>query len=379
MPRVEPRLSQFGPAFVWLLQKEVSSARLASLFGTTPANVRVIAFRARNPQITEDSGFDDLDSRLRPSIAEAMGVRAAPDDVVRTPVLTQKLDWLQEEIQNTVRRYSAQYLFLDGIKVLRRLTPRIGYAGDSRRVALSALLHQETAWFLVHSGHSGSAACEATVARNLWKIAFHESGEREYAERFIQAVLIGSHACLLARQPQEAWRILELARDAAESIGAPLGSDHFRQRGVVLLQLREDERATQQFERSAEAMERLNEAKNPVQLLMTGSRHINLLGRPKCDSAQQLSALARQTFGDTSLEASVTLSWAAACGLSTDSPSGINGAVDLLGPLPGPAPEFGHQSTIRKLLTLTPELGLDSRLRRIWVRRALYENASRNR
>jgi len=379
MPRTEPRLSQFGPAFVWLLKKEVSSARLASLFGTTPANVRVIAFRARNPQIAEDSGFDDLDSRLPPKITEAMGVRATPDDVVRTPVGTKKLDWLKEEIQNTVDRYSAQFLFLDGIKVLRRLAPWIGYAGDSRRIAMSALLHQETAWFLVHSGHSDSAAHEATVARNLWKIAFHESDEREYAERFIQASLIGSHACLLARQPEEAWRILEIAREAAESIGAPLGSDHFRQRGVALFQLREDERATQQFERSTEAMERLNEAKNPAQLLMTGSRHTNLLGRINCDQAQQLFALARQTFGDTSLEVSMTLYWAAACGLSTDSPSAVLKAVELLAAHPGPAPEFGHQSTIRKLLAVTPELGLDARLRRIWVRRALYENTSRNR
>jgi hypothetical protein len=75
----------------------------------------------------------------------------------------------------------------------------------------------------------------------------------------------------------------------------------------------------------------------------------------------------------------MTLNWAAACGLSTDSSSAIQKAVELLGAHPGLAPEFGHQSTIRKLLTVTPELGLDSRLRRIWVRRALYENTSRNR
>ena len=382
MPRTEPSLSQFGPAFAWLLGKEVSSARLASLFGTTPANIRVIAFRARNRELAgtaEEPALDTLNSRLTPELADVMGVRTAPDDVVRTPVGARKLEWLKDEIQNTVNRYSAQYLFLDGIKVLRRLAPRIGYAGDSRRIALSALLHQETAWFLVHSGHSGSAAREATVARNLWRIAFHESHDREHAERFIQAALIGSHSSLLTRQPEEAWRILEIARDAAESIGAPLGSDHFRQRGVALFQLREDERATQQFDRSTETMERLNEAKSPAQLLMTGSRHTNLLGRINCDQAQQLFALARQTFGDASLEVSMTLNWAAACGLSTDSPSAIQEAAELLGAHPGPAPEFGHQSTIRKLLAVTPDLGLDARLRQIWVRRALYENTSRNR
>ena len=137
--------------------------------------------------------------------------------------------------------------------------------------------------------------------------------------------------------------------------------------------------AIQQFERSAEAMEKLNEAKNPAQLLMTGSRHINLLGRIECDRAHEIFAIARETFGETSLEASMTVNWAAACGLSTDSPSAIQEAAELLDTYPSPGPHFGHQSTIRTLLAATPELGLDARMRRIWVRRALYENTSRNR
>ena len=62
MSRLESPLSQFGPAFAWLLGKGVSSARLASLFGTTPANVRVIAFRARH-RARETSAED---SRRRP-------------------------------------------------------------------------------------------------------------------------------------------------------------------------------------------------------------------------------------------------------------------------------------------------------------------------
>jgi hypothetical protein len=54
-------------------------------------------------------------------------------------------------------------------------------------------------------------------------------------------------------------------------------------------------------------------------------------------------------------------------------------AQDLLEAAAIPAAQFGHQSTIRKLLTITPELGLDDRLRSVWVRRALYENAFRAR
>src|SRR5260370_31497157 len=104
MPRLEPRLSQFGPAFAWLLDKDVPSTRVAILFGTTPANVRVIAFRARHsaPKAsTEDSA---LDCQPPPELAEELGVRAAPDEVVCTPVGAKKLAWLRNEIEIAVSR-----------------------------------------------------------------------------------------------------------------------------------------------------------------------------------------------------------------------------------------------------------------------------------
>ena len=115
MPRLEPRLSQFGPAFAWLLDKDVSSTRVASLFQTTPANVRVIAFRARHSEpegSTEDAALGNQPS---PELAEELGVRPTPDEVVRTPVGAKKLARLRNEIDSTVNRYSTQYRFLDGI------------------------------------------------------------------------------------------------------------------------------------------------------------------------------------------------------------------------------------------------------------------------
>jgi hypothetical protein len=312
-------------------------------------------------------------------LAGTVGVRQAPDEVVRTPIKGRKLEQTQNEIEQTVIRHSQEYRFLEGVSSLRRLAPRIGFPGDSRRIALAALLHQHIAWFLVHSGRCDSAAREAHTARSLWRLAYHESAEREYAERFIESALIGSQALLLNRRPQPALRLLETASDAAKSIGAPEGSDHARQRGVALFQLREDERAAAQFQKAAQVMEKLNEARTPAQLLMTGARHLSLLGGLKWDNAQEVLDAARRSFGDRSLEASMALHWAAACGLSTDSSSISQITLDLLEAGEKPAAQFGHQVTIRRLLAMTPALELDSRLRRIWVRRSLYENAFRDR
>jgi len=54
MASLEPRLSQFGLAIGWLLAREVSAARLAVLFKTTPENIRVIAFRAPSHPLREE-------------------------------------------------------------------------------------------------------------------------------------------------------------------------------------------------------------------------------------------------------------------------------------------------------------------------------------
>ena len=364
------RLAQFGPAFAWLLDRGVPSSRLASVFATRSQNVRVIASRSRRRP---------TDAAVESSDEAARLVRPGPDDVVRTTARNRKLDTLSHEIDETVRDHATTYRFFEGIQALRQILPRIGYPQDWRRIALLANLHQQMAWFLVHLGRCESAAREARQARGLWHAAHLESDSADHVAEYVKAALIESQAWLLARRPENASRTLDVAQHAAESIGARLGSDHYRQRGVALFQLREDEPAAAQFRRAADAMERMNEAQVSEQVSMTGARHIHLLGKPDFDAADELSAVVLRRFGESSLEASMALHWAAACGLSTGSRAAEQRTLDLLASRPVPSVQFGHQSTIRTLLAATPELGLDERLRRMWIRRALYENALRDR
>jgi hypothetical protein len=364
------RLAQFGPAFAWLLDRGVTSSRLASVFVTSSQNVRVIASRARQRPIDATVNTDEAAVRL---------VRPGPDDVVRTTARNRKIDTLSHEIDETVRDHATTYRFFEGIQALRQILPRIGYPQDWRRIALLAKLHQQTAWFFVHLGRSESAAREAREARGLWHAVHLESDSTDHVAEYVKAALIESQAWLLARRPESATRALDVAQHAAESIGSRLGSDHYRQRGVALFQLREDEPAATQFRRAAVAMERMNEAEVPEQVSMTGARHIHLLGRPDVEGAEELSEVVLRRFGEASLEASMALHWAAACGLSAGSRATERRTLDLLASRPVPSVQFGHQSTIRTLLAATPELGLDERLRRMWIRRALYENALRDR
>lgn len=378
MAESAPKLSQYGPAFAWLLTRGVSASRLGGIFGTTADNVRVIAFRARHASAPASVNAASLGEPVRPELADRLGIRPDPDDVVRTPARLRKLEWLREEIERISVGHAAGYRFLEGAKALRKLLPYVGYAGDARRIALSGLLHERIAWFLVHCGRCESASEQAQVAQGLWQGACHERPLKDNAEGFVQAVLIDSNAHLMMRSPREAWSILDVAHAAAESAGIDIGSEPLRQRGVALFQLREDERAAQQFRHAAQAMERLGEAQKPAQLLMTGVRHISLLGTPDPDAGGVAQA-AEEAFGTESLEYAMALNWVAAARLITGSDAAIHQALYLLQSAPAPAPQFGHQTTIRRLLSVTPELGLDARLRAAWVRRALYENALKSR
>ena len=109
--------------------------------------------------------------------------------------------------------------------------------------------------------------------------------------------------------------------------------------------------------------------------MMSGDRHMHLLDPVNLDGAHDVLQASKRIFGTESLEHCICTHWTAACAISVDSPAANREAVELLAANHPLAGRFGHQATIAKLLSLTPALGLYSRLRAAWVRFALYENA----
>src|ERR1035438_8917454 len=98
MERLEPRSSQFGSAFAWLLDKGVSSARLGAVFGTTPGNIRVAALRSRRFVPAGEAGVAPMGRDPEPGLTHELGVRSAPDEVVRTPARASDLALLHNEL-----------------------------------------------------------------------------------------------------------------------------------------------------------------------------------------------------------------------------------------------------------------------------------------
>jgi hypothetical protein len=375
-----PELLELRFIIDWLMSVGVSSPRLAALLGTSAGNIRRLKYLASRqlepPLITF---LPDLDLVPSTAMHRGIGIRSHMDILRRADKPSPTLDWLREEIDTRFERHRQQYQFLAGARSLGQLKQRLGHMSESRRIALAGVLEQRLSWFLVHSGFTRSAISHASLSLWLLQSAHYRLGGSEEVREFIKSTLIAAHANLLATRPAATLQILDLMRAASESIGAPLGSDYYRQRGVAFFQLgpKHDDEAKASFAQSERQMRRLGEAESEAQALMTGARHINLLGKPDWDGALRVMEMAENTFTSGSLETSMTRHWAAACGLLTGDGRIRQRGRELLAVNQPTAARFGHQATVSKLLSLTPELGLSRGLEAIWVRKALYQNAFR--
>ena len=373
---LKPYLQGLRSSIEWLHTCGISVARLAGLFGTNTNHIRQLLYRARHTPFRLYAPGADLQALLaRPSdgLRPHLKIRPEEDSVVLSEARQSRI--LDLEAQVDAIALGSQS-FSDGVSRLKRLLPYIGYPGEVRWLRLLARVHQQTAWFLGHSGFSTSAFGEAKIAINLSQVAYAEWWDPIDLRRLTETCLIASNSCLLIGDAGSARKYLRIARDASEAIADPPGSEHYRQLGVAYYQLHEDELARKCFERAPTAMEAKSEAENQAHLLMTGKRHLALLGRMGWEQTQEVLSAVAHDYPKGSLQHVMVVNSAAACGFLTGSPELILHSQELLEKNRAPAFVYRHQFTRTALLSLTPDLPVE--VRPAWIRRALYENAFKN-
>ncbi len=378
LPSVE--LSEYRFVIDWLMSVAgVSSTRLGALFGTSAENIRRLKYlvpRQMEPSLI--TFMPDLEMVPSTAMHRGVGIRSHRDILRHSDKASPTTDRLESEIQARFENHRRDHEFLAGTASLLQLKQKLGHISEGRRMALAGILEQRIAWFLVHSGLVRSAVSHANYSLWLLQSSYYRLGKKETAQEFIKSALIASHGNLLAGRPAAAMPVLELMREACQHIGAEPRSDYFRQRGVALFQLGggHDAEAAACFEESERQMRRFGEG-DKAQSLMTGKRYVNLLGKTDWEGSLDVNEAVLAAFPSNSLEVAMARHWAAACGLlSADGPVRQR-ARELLESNRDVAGRFGHQATIHKLLSLTPELGLPRGLKAIWIRKALYQNAFR--
>ena len=111
---------------------------------------------------------------------------------------------------------------------------------------------------------------------------------------------------------------------------------------------------------------------------MAGAKQIDMLRTPRWDSAQEHLQESLAIFKKNTLHFSMSLNWTAAVGIATQSPIIEREALTLLEQNKDTALLFGHQSTIHRLLSITPALKLNPEVHSQWLRFAMYFNAARD-
>jgi len=370
---LKPYLPGLRSSIEWLHIRGLSVPKLASLFGTNTNHIRQLLYRARHAPFRLYAPAADLKALLtRPTAGLRPGLKIRPEEdaVVLSGARQSRILELEAQVDEIAHDFRT---FSDGVSRLRQLLPYIGYPGEVRWLRLLARVHHQMAWFLGHGGFSSSAFREAKIAINLSQVAYAEWRDSIDVRRLTETCLVASNSCLLIGDAGSARKYLRIAEDASGAIADPPGSEHYRQLGVAYYQLHEDELAKSCFERADIAMEAKSEAENHAHLLMTGKRHLALLGRMGWEQTQEVLSAVAHDYPKGSLQRVMVVNSAAACGLLTGSPDLILGSQKLLEKNRAPASAYRHQLTRTALLSITPDLPAE--VRPAWIRRALYENA----
>lgn len=371
---LKPRLSGLRSAIKWLYDHGVPVSQLASLFGTNANHIRQLVYRARHTPFRLYAPGDNLKSLLdqpADNLRTLLGIRDSEQAhaVVLSPRRLSRILDLEHQVDDIATHAPS---FETGIRQLRQLLPYIGHPAEVHWLRLSARIHQQLAWFFTHSGFSASAFDEAKVAMNLSRSAFADWHDPLDLRSLTETCLIASNTCLLIGDPENALKYLQIGKDASAAISDPRGSEHYRQLGVAYFQMHEDDIARGCFQTAPEAMESKAEAENEAHLLMTGKRHLALLGG-NWEESQDILAVVERDYAVGSLQHAMMINSVAASGLMTGSGEIEQHARELLDHNYELARSYYGQWTRTGLLALTPELPRDIRLP--WVRRALYENA----
>jgi tetratricopeptide (TPR) repeat protein len=350
----------------------IPSKRIAELFQTTDQNIRQIIKRSQFP---EELPFALPSEPIRYSIREQDRIYG---------MKRKKLEEQERLVEELFSDYSSSYQFGEGSKVLRSLLAEISAPTHPRRMRLRARVHHHLAWFAVQQGHCRTAIKNAEMALSISREVYKRTWDSLDLNRYVETSLVLSMATHLSVQSRVQSRerlsleILEVAREAAAAANNPRGSEHYRQIGSALFHLGHESEAHKQLLEAREAAMEKGEAQNESQADVLVGRHLNLIGTPNWEGAQELLANVQTTFGAGSLQYAIHANYAAATALLTKSGNLEADAIELLQRDADLIDQSGRQATVRKLLSITLELKLDQGPRRIWVTHALRANGLHN-
>jgi len=350
----------------------ISAVRISDLLRESAANIRQISKRAQFPrQVVREVPA--------PPIREARF-----EEFHLYGKKRQALEALEWQVETIFNEHARTYQFDEGARLLNGLLELVSAPTNPQRVRLRARIHHHIAWFAIQQGKARSASSHGLFSMELSRDAYRASWDRADLNRYVETALVVSMAAHLSAEGHNmseahSLAILWLAKEAAEAAKNPRGSEHFRQRGSALFHLGDEDQASKAFLKAIQKARDKNEVRDENHAQMIGQRFLNLLGRsPDWDGAQELLSKVEQTFGKHSLEYAINVNYTTAAGFLTNDPTIEQKARNILVSNAALIEPFGRQATVSRLLSITPDLKLNTAQKSRWIKQVLRANALRN-
>jgi hypothetical protein len=385
----QPTLAGLDRVIAWLADHGLATKDLVRMFRTNPNHIRQLVSRGRHPQRKEP-----LSPRwvallheagpfvpLSPEDRRALGIRPEPDSVELDQRRLDRLSDLEQEVESLVADRWKLVRFGSGAARIREVLARIRYPNHHRRVRVKAQLHQLLCEISIHSGQSATSLKEGIKSLHLSRIAYSDSGSDDDLIQIARTARLLSQAHLLRNDPEQALPYLWIHEGACSAAGVPVSPEHYHQMAGVAFQFANsgcDDFARKMYAEAMLAMADTADHGAQVkkhEIVDIGSRQRNLLAGD-WGAAQQLHHYMMGALAPDDIHRSISVNWTVACAYQTDDTRVHQEADRLLVDHRDDSLGFGHQSTVAKLLALTPEL--PRRIRPAYARMVLYQNALRD-
>lgn len=366
-----PSITDFRGAIYWLWKRGVPRLVIGEVFRKS---VNLVSVSAYNEDLArgERVHFVSLPERPDFSLAENEFWASTP---------TRSTSETVHEVQSAESSFWSSVRFLEGVPIYGELLQRLSRPGEDNIAALRlrAKLKQLTAENYLHAGYVKSAAHFAREAIELHLQIYKETWSKIDLFNYAKASMILSLACIQREEWANAIGTLKLAEEAFAVSGTPIDPELYRQRASILFQQNKDQDARRLFLKAFSAFpahrDALGYGWEEYARHDVGLRPLAYLTGDFELALKNMAVASAWPAGD--IHHAINLNATIATAFLSDTSEATRFINDRMAEAIAASAGFGHQSTIIRLLELTPSIPIEHR--RAWVRFSLHYNAYRNR
>jgi hypothetical protein len=369
----------YSGAIRWQADHGVPIATIAQLFDKSESSIPVIVWRDANRLIPR---------RVENVLRGVNSAGIAADELLRDIEINEdelkiplKLTELEQQIDAFGRHFWEKVRDHAGAKelgLLLRKVSRPSWENISLRRAGTKLYHLLAEVYL-HAGCCRSSLESSIKAYRAEEGLYQETLSKNELFSIGKTSLLISQALINRSEFDTALPWINRSKKAFEAGSHPIDPEHYKQLATVQLHSGTTKEAHKNYQLAGRLLAnyRYKPRVTQAEVKDISERHLYVTDRSSdWEKSFELMEYALKSWPKDDIHKSLNVNWAAAAGLSSDSPEGNRSAIKLLRDKAELSRGYLHPQTVTELLLMTPEL--PRKLRPEWARYCLHYNAFRN-